>query len=83
LHEIRFDGYRVIARKDGPRVRLWTRTTSDYTATFTRIRHAVAALPAENAGSAGEAVLLRADGSFHFDGLRSREGQAGAILVAC
>ena len=30
LHEIKFDGYRVIARKDGERVRLWARTTSDY-----------------------------------------------------
>ena len=30
LHEIKFDGYRVIARKDGAQVRLWARTTSDY-----------------------------------------------------
>ena len=30
LHEIKFDGYRVIARKDGEHVRLWARTTSDY-----------------------------------------------------
>ena len=34
LHEIKFDGYRVIARKDGDRVRLWARTTSDYSNTF-------------------------------------------------
>src|SRR4051812_3836852 len=45
LHEIKFDGYRVIARKDVDRVRLWARTTSDYTHAFTRIRDAVAALP--------------------------------------
>src|SRR6478672_3250501 len=38
LHEIKFDGYRVIARKDGDRVRLWARTTSDYSKAFTRIR---------------------------------------------
>src|SRR6476661_8149519 len=82
LHEIKFDGYRVIARKDGDRVRLWARTTSDYTAAFTRIRDAVAALPVENAVIDGEAVLPRADGSFDFEGLRSRHGQAGAILVA-
>ena len=31
LHEMKFDGYRVIARKDGARVRLWAGTTSDYT----------------------------------------------------
>src|SRR4051795_64564 len=45
LHEIKFDGYRVIARKDGEHVRLWARTTSDYSKSFTRIRDAVAALP--------------------------------------
>jgi bifunctional non-homologous end joining protein LigD len=45
LHEIKFDGYRVIARKDGEQVRLWARTTSDYSKSFTRIRDAVAALP--------------------------------------
>jgi hypothetical protein len=39
------DRYRVIARKDTERVRLWARTTSDYSHAFTRIRNAVAALP--------------------------------------
>jgi ATP-dependent DNA ligase len=72
----------VFARKDGSRVRVWARTTSDFTACFTRIRDAVAALPADTALIDGEAVLPRADGSFDFKGLRSRGGQAGAILVA-
>ena len=45
LHEIKFAGYRVIARKDGEQVRLWARTTSDYSSAFTRIRDAAAALP--------------------------------------
>src|SRR3954452_18692490 len=26
LHEIKFDGYRVIARRDGEQIRLWART---------------------------------------------------------
>jgi bifunctional non-homologous end joining protein LigD len=82
LHEIKFDGYRVIAGKDGEQVRLWARTTSDYSKAFTRIRDAVAALPVESAVLDGEAILLRADNTSDFDGLRSREGQAGAILVA-
>jgi bifunctional non-homologous end joining protein LigD len=38
LHEIKFDGYRVIARKDGDQVRLWARTTSDYSKAFTSHR---------------------------------------------
>src|SRR5512133_1480343 len=49
LHEIKFDGYRVIARKDGEHVRLWARTSSDYSSAFTRIRDAVAALPVDSA----------------------------------
>jgi bifunctional non-homologous end joining protein LigD len=48
LHEIKVDGYRAIARKDGDRVRLWARSTSDYSTAFTRIRDAVAALPVDN-----------------------------------
>src|SRR5881409_3888611 len=68
LHELKFDGYRVIARKDGDQVRLWARTTSDYSKAFTRIRDAVAALPVENAVLDGEAVLMRPDNTFDFDG---------------
>src|SRR3954469_1579330 len=82
LHEIKFDGYRVIARKDGERVRLWARTTSDYSTAFTRIRDAVAALPIDCVVLDGEAILLRSDNTSDFDGVRSRHGQAEAILVA-
>ena len=82
LHEIKFDGCRVIARKDGEQVRLWARTTSDYSKAFTRIRDAVAALPVDSAVIDGEAVILRPDHSFDFEALRSRQGQAEAILVA-
>jgi ATP-dependent DNA ligase len=44
LPEIKFDGYRVVARKDGEQVRLWARTTGYYSKAFTRIRDAIAAL---------------------------------------
>src|SRR3954453_23430772 len=82
LPEIKFDGYRVIARKDGEQVRLWARTTSDYSKAFTRIRDAVAALRVESAVLDGEALVLRPDNSSDFEALRSRHGQAEAILVA-
>jgi bifunctional non-homologous end joining protein LigD len=82
LHEIKFDGYRVIARKDGNQVRLWARKNSDYSKAFTRIRDAVAALPVDSAVLDGEAVLLRSDNTSDFEGLRSRHGQADAVLVA-
>ena len=45
----------MIARKDGDRVRLWARTTTDHS------NEAVAALPVENAVLDGEAVLMRTE----------------------
>ena len=57
-------------------VRLWARTTSDYTNTFTRIRDAVAALPVDSAVLDGEAIVLRPDSTSDFEALKSRHGQA-------
>jgi ATP-dependent DNA ligase len=57
--------------------RLWARTTSD-----SRIRDAVAALPVESAVLDGEAIVMRSADRCDFEALRSREGQAEAILVA-
>jgi bifunctional non-homologous end joining protein LigD len=51
LNEIKFDGYRIIARKGGEQVRLWARTTSDYSKAFPRVRDAVAALPIDSAAA--------------------------------
>jgi hypothetical protein len=81
-HEIKFDGYRLIARKDGERVRLWARTTTDYTPCLSRIRGAVAAVPAESVVIDGEAVVLRPDALTDFHALRSSEGQARAVMIA-
>jgi bifunctional non-homologous end joining protein LigD len=82
LHEIKLNGHRVIARKDGERVRLWARTRSDYSDAFTRIREAVAALPVESAVLDGEAIVLRPDKTSDFEGLGSLHGQAEAVLLA-
>ena len=61
--------------------RLWARTTSDYSKAFTRIRDAVAALPVESAVLDGEAIVMRSADRCDFEALRSRQGQAEAILV--
>ena len=63
-------------------MRLWARTTSDYSKAFTRIRDAVAALPVDSAVLDGEAIVMRSAHRCDFEALRSRQGQAGAILVA-
>jgi ATP-dependent DNA ligase len=44
VHEIKHDGFRVIARKDGPRVRLYSRPGNDLTDRFPQIIEALARL---------------------------------------
>jgi bifunctional non-homologous end joining protein LigD len=72
----KWEGYRIIARKNGDGVRLWARTTSDYSRAFICIRDAVAPLPVHSAVLDSEAILLRPDNTSNFDGLRSRQGQS-------
>jgi bifunctional non-homologous end joining protein LigD len=82
IHEIKHDGYRLIAvRRDGV-VRLWSRHCTDFTGTFIQIGEAVAALPGGDLMIDGEAVVLRPDGHSDFNALRSRSGAASATMVA-
>jgi bifunctional non-homologous end joining protein LigD len=81
-HEIKWDGFRMIARKDGERVRVWARTGTEYTACLERIRAAVAALPIGAAVIDGEAIAFDAEGRPSFTALRSRNGEKRAVLVA-
>ena len=57
LHEIKHDGFRVIARKDGPRVRLYSR--NDLTYRFPLIVEALAKLRSHSCIIDGEAVGRR------------------------
>jgi bifunctional non-homologous end joining protein LigD len=45
IHEIKHDGFRLMARRDGAGVRLITRKGNDFSARFPFIAMAVAALP--------------------------------------
>src|SRR5580704_4140797 len=55
IHEIKHDGYRLIARKRGGRVRLFTRRGFDWTERYPRISKAVAALRPRRFGYPGGA----------------------------
>jgi bifunctional non-homologous end joining protein LigD len=61
LHEIKHDGYRVIARKDGPRVKLYSRPGNDLTQRFPLIVEALARLRASSCTIDGEAVKREAE----------------------
>jgi bifunctional non-homologous end joining protein LigD len=82
LHELKHDGYRLLALKRGTEVRLWSRQVRDFTEHFVHIAAAIRALPVSSAFVDGEAVILRPDGHCDFNGLRSRAGGAQALMVA-
>jgi ATP-dependent DNA ligase len=56
LHEIKHDGFRVIARKDGKRVRLYSRPGNDLTHRFPLIVDALSRLRSRSCIIDGEAV---------------------------
>ena len=81
LHEVKHDGFRLLALKDGGRVRLWSRRGADFTDRFLRIAEAVRRLPADRALLDGEAVVFRPDGLSDFAALLTRRGGESASFV--
>ncbi|MFW6333142.1 MAG: DNA ligase D [Thermodesulfobacteriota bacterium] len=82
LHEIKLDGYRILALKQKDEVRMITRNGKDWTDKFEPVAHAMAAFPAEEALIDGELVALDADGHSDFQTLQnSLKGKTDADLV--
>lgn len=71
LHELKLDGYRVQARKNGDRVELLTRTGLDWTHRMKSVAAAVAGLAAETAILDGEVVVLDEQGLTSFANLQA------------
>jgi bifunctional non-homologous end joining protein LigD len=71
LHELKLDGYRIQARKDGNKVQLLTRTGLDWTHRMKTIAALVAELPVEKAVLDGEVVVLAENGSTSFADLQA------------
>ena len=82
LHEVKHDGFRTLARKQGERVEVWSRFGTDFTARFSNIAETVRGLPAESALIDGEAVAFLPGGHSDFAALRTKSGGARASLVA-
>src|SRR5215470_6414256 len=62
VHEIKHDGYRLIVRRDGPTVRLYSRNAFDWTARLTAIAAAAERIKAKSFTIDGDAVVLGPDG---------------------
>jgi bifunctional non-homologous end joining protein LigD len=86
LHEIKWDGYRLLGERRGGKVRLLTRNGHDWTGRFPAIAAALEALPGGDLLIDGEAVILDASGASSFSALQEalslgRDAEA-AVLYA-
>jgi bifunctional non-homologous end joining protein LigD len=82
IHEIKHDGYRLMARRDAAGVRLLTRNGHDWTARFPLIIDAVAALRVRSCLIDGEAVCCDDNGMAVFAKLRQRRNDRHVVLYA-
>ena len=82
VHEIKHDGYRMIVRRDGPMVWIYSRNANDWTTRLPAIASAAERLRAKSFTIDGEAVVVGPDGLSKFEELRRREAAHKAMLYA-
>lgn len=81
LYEVKYDGYRLLARIEGEEVRLFTRSGNDWTARLPEQARALAALGLESAWLDGEILVNDAQGVSSFQALQNafETGKASRI----
>jgi bifunctional non-homologous end joining protein LigD len=82
IHEIKHDGYRLMAWRGADRVGLFTRDGQDWADRYPLVVKAVQTLPVRSCLLDGELVVTRPDGVASFELLRGRKHDAAAILYA-
>jgi bifunctional non-homologous end joining protein LigD len=75
VHEIKHDGFRFICRREGNRVRVFSRRGTDYTDRVPRIVDTFARLPASSVMLDGEGVACDPNGMTNFELLRAALGR--------
>ena len=82
IHEIKHDGFRIMARRNVAGVRLLTRNGHDFAGRFPLVAAAVAALPARSCLIDGEAIVTDRNGLAVFDLIRGQRLSQAAVLCA-
>jgi bifunctional non-homologous end joining protein LigD len=82
IHEIKHDGYRMMAQRDGAGIRLLTRNGHDWSARFPLIVEAVNHLKIRSCLIDGETVCCDENGLAIFQKLRQRREEDRAFLYA-
>jgi bifunctional non-homologous end joining protein LigD len=82
LHEIKHDGFRILARRDSAGVRLITRAGNDFSSRLPFIAMAVGKLPVRSCLIDGEAIVCDENGLAVFDLIRRYGALASAVHCA-
>jgi bifunctional non-homologous end joining protein LigD len=82
LHEVKYDGYRLIVVREDKRVRLFTKNGHDWTGRFPWIVNAALKNRRKQFVIDGEAVILGVDGAPDFNALHSRKHDHEVQLYA-
>jgi bifunctional non-homologous end joining protein LigD len=82
VHEIKFDGYRILARVDQGKVKLFTRRGNDWTLRIPMLAEAMQTIPVKTALLDGELVALDARGMSDFQRLQDALSRGPARQVS-
>jgi ATP-dependent DNA ligase len=77
-YEVKHDGFRFICRRDGERVRCYSRGGHDWAGQLPAVIEAMRALPGTSVTLDGEVVICGADGVSQFDRMTAVFGRRGS-----
>ncbi|MDC8014489.1 DNA ligase D [Tahibacter soli] len=80
LHEVKWDGYRLLATVVGGKARLWSRNAIEWTAKVPELAEAIASLGFRDAQIDGEMVVI-AGGAVDFNALQGRLSAQNKVPV--
>ncbi|HEX8392126.1 MAG TPA: DNA ligase D [Longimicrobium sp.] len=82
IHEIKYDGYRLVVYVRGGKARMITRNGNDWTSKFPEMAAALGALPVRDAVLDGELVVIAPDGRTSFQALQNvlNTGRTGELV---
>ncbi|MEP6570282.1 MAG: non-homologous end-joining DNA ligase [Acidobacteriota bacterium] len=82
LHELKFDGYRMVCHLNRDQVCFWSRNGKDWTEKFPNLAVALKGFPAVNAILDGEVVIVDKAGRSSFQKLQQSMGRGGDKVPA-
>jgi len=81
LHELKFDGYRMLCHLSRGKVRFWSRNGKDWTEKFPNLSRALKTFPAKTAILDGEIVIVDKQGRSSFQRLQQSMKGAPAAFI--